>query len=86
MSKVQLNPSLFLIPLLCIVFCGIMLSIAWFLFRSYSNALRGVLTMGAGTANVGLFGFPIIEGLFGKDALAYAIMYDTGNTIIAFIT
>lgn len=84
MVRVELSPSLFLIPLLCLVFCGLMLTIAWFWFSNYSNELRGVLTMGAGTANVGLFGFPIIEGLFGKEALVYAVMYDIGNTIIAF--
>jgi len=84
MSRVQLTPSLFLIPLFCIGFCGLMLMSAFLWFRNYSNAMRGVLTMGAGTANVGLFGFPIIEGLFGQEALVYAVMYDIGNTIIAF--
>lgn len=34
--------------------------------------------------NVGLFGFPIIEGLFGKESLVYAVMFDIGNTIITF--
>lgn len=84
MVRVELTPSLFLLPLFCIGFCSLMLTIAWFWFGNYSNELRGVLTMGAGTANVGLFGFPIIEGLFGKEALVYAVMYDIGNTIIAF--
>ncbi|HOY18630.1 MAG TPA: AEC family transporter [Haliscomenobacter sp.] len=83
-ARVKLDPELFLIPLFCIGFCGIMLSLAWFWFSNYSTDLRGVLTMGAGTANVGLFGFPIIEGLFGKEALVYAVMFDIGNTIIAF--
>jgi hypothetical protein len=83
-ARVQLDPGLFLIPLFCIGFCVIMLSIAWFWFSNYTNDLRGVLTMGAGTANVGLFGFPIIEGLFGKEALVYAVMFDIGNTLIAF--
>jgi predicted permease len=84
MIRVEFTPSLFLLPLFCIGFCGLMLTVAWFWFGNYSNELRGVLTMGAGTANVGLFGFPIIEGLFGKEALVYAVMYDIGNTIIAF--
>ena len=83
-ARVQLDSELFLIPLFCIGFCVIMLSIAWFWFSNYTNDLRGVLTMGAGTANVGLFGFPIIEGLFGKEALVYAVMFDIGNTLIAF--
>ena len=40
--------------------------------------------MATGASNVGLFGFPLIEGLFGKPALGYAVMYDIGNTIMVF--
>ena len=83
-AKVKLDSSLLLIPLFCIAFSAIMLLIAWFWFSKYPNDLRGVLTMAAGGTNVGLFGFPIIEGLFGKDALVYAVMFDIGNTIIVF--
>lgn len=83
-ARVKLDASLLLIPLFCIGFCIIMIAIAWFWFAKYPNDLRGVLTMGTGGLNVGLFGFPIIEGLFGKEALVYAVMFDIGNTIITF--
>jgi hypothetical protein len=83
-AKVKLDATLLLIPLFCIVLSAIMLLIAWFWFSKYPNDLRGILTMAAGGTNVGLFGFPIIEGLFGKDALVYAIMFDIGNTFIVF--
>jgi predicted permease len=83
-ARVKLDNSLLLIPLFCIGFCAIMVAIAWFWFAKYPDDLRGVLTMGAGGLNVGLFGFPIIEGLFGKEALVYAVMFDIGNTIIIF--
>lgn len=83
-AKVKLEPSLLLIPIFCFAYCLVMIIIAWFWFKAYPNDLRGVLTMGAGGLNVGLFGFPLIEGLFGKDALLYAIMFDIGNTLIVF--
>lgn len=83
-ARVQLDSSLLLIPLFCIVFCSIMIAVAWIWFAKYPNDLRGVLTMGAGGLNVGLFGFPIIEGLFGKEAMVYAVMFDIGNTIMTF--
>ncbi len=83
-ARVQLDSSLLLIPLFCIVFCSIMIAVAWVWFAKYPNDLRGVLTMGAGGLNVGLFGFPIIEGLFGKEAMVYAVMFDIGNTIMTF--
>ncbi|MER0441543.1 AEC family transporter [Emticicia sp. W12TSBA100-4] len=83
-ARVKLDTSLFLIPLFCIIFCTIMIAVAWIWFTKYPNDLRGVLTMGAGGLNVGLFGFPIIEGLFGKEAMVYAVMFDIGNTIMTF--
>lgn len=83
-ARVKLDSSLLLIPLFCIVFCSIMIVVAWIWFAKYPNDLRGILTMGAGGLNVGLFGFPLIEGLFGKEAMVYAVMFDIGNTIMTF--
>lgn len=59
-------------------------AIAWFVFLKYPDKLRGLFIMAVGGANTGLFGFPIIEGLFGKQALTYAIMIDIGNTLVVF--
>lgn len=84
MAKVPLSPSLLLIPLLVILYSSIMLGIAWYWFKDYPNAIRGVITMACGGFNVGLFGFPMIEGLFGKEAMPFAIMYDMGNAIAIF--
>lgn len=83
-AKVKLDTSLLLIPLFCIALSGSMVIIGWFWFAKYPNNLRGILTMATGGMNVGLFGFPIIEGLFGKESLVYAVMFDIGNTIITF--
>lgn len=82
--RIELQSSLFLIPVLTLAFGSTMLLIAWFVFRKYPNDMRGLLTMGAGGLNTGLFAFPIIEGIWGRDALVYAIMFDIGNTIVVF--
>ncbi len=84
MARVKLETSLILIPIFALVVGLSMLLIAWIWFSNYEKALRGVLTMGVGGFNSGLFGFPIIEGLFGKQAMVYAIMFDIGNTFIVF--
>ena len=81
---IDLNFRLFLIPLFAIVISAIMLTIAFFLFKKEKNSIRGVLTMGSGGWNVGLFGFPLIESIWGAKALLFAIMYDIGNTFLAF--
>jgi predicted permease len=82
--RIDLNFQLFLIPLFAIGITAIMLTIAFFLFKKEKNAIRGVLTMGSGGWNVGLFGFPLIESIWGAKALIFAIMYDIGNTFLAF--
>jgi malate permease and related proteins len=83
-ARVKLDFSLILIPILCIACHLVMLAIAWFVFKKYPNQLRGLFLMGFGATNTGLFGFPIIESLFGKEGLDYAIMLDIGNTMVAF--
>lgn len=83
-ARVKLVPSLFLIPILCLLMGVIMISISLFIFRGLDSKLRGVLTMGSGGFNVGLFGFPLIEGIWGTGALVYAVMFDIGNTMMTF--
>jgi predicted permease len=83
-AKIKLEPTLFLLPFLCIAMGAIMISAAFYLFKDLETKLRGVLTMGAGGLNVGLFGFPLIEGIWGTEALVFAVMFDIGNTIMTF--
>jgi malate permease and related proteins len=83
-AKIKLEPTLFLLPFLCIGMGVIMISAAFYLFKGLEAKLRGVLTMGAGGLNVGLFGFPLIEGIWGTEALVFAVMFDIGNTIMTF--
>jgi malate permease and related proteins len=84
MSGVKLEKSLILLPFIAIVVGFVMLAIAWVILKNYPNNQRGVLMMGVGAFNTGLFGFPIFEGLFGKEGLGYAIMFDIGVTPMCF--
>ena len=81
---IDLNPRLFLIPLFAVGVSAVMLCIAYFVFKKEVKSIRGVLTMSSGGWNVGLFGFPLIESIWGAKALLFAIMYDIGNTFLAF--
>jgi malate permease and related proteins len=82
--RIKLEPQLFLIPLITFIYGIVMLTIAWFVFKKNPNQIRGLLTMASSGFNSGLFAFPIIEGIWGRDALMYAIMFDIGNTFIVF--
>jgi malate permease and related proteins len=80
----KLEPRLFLIPLTAVVYGSILLTIAWVVFKKYPNNIRGLLTMGSSGFNTGLFAFPIIESIWGRDGLVYGIMFDIGNTVVVF--
>lgn len=82
--RLKLEPSLYFIPFIAIASGVVTLSIAWFVFKKEVGEMRGLLTMSAGGSNTGLFAFPIIEGIWGRDALMYAIMFDIGNTVVVF--
>jgi predicted permease len=82
--RLRMETHLFLLPVMSFLFGSTMLTIAWFVFKAYSNDLRGILTMGAGGLNTVMFAFPIIEGIWGRDALPYALMFDLGNTMVVF--
>jgi malate permease and related proteins len=83
-ARVKLEAALAMIPFLCLLLGACSVLSAWWIFRNQSVKLRGILLMGAGGLNVGLFGFPLIEGIWGTEALVYAVMFDIGNTIMTF--
>ncbi len=84
-AKVKLTPNLFLIPFLCIGISSFMIFISSRIFKNISNyKTKAILLMGSGGMNVGLFGFPLIEGIWGTEALVYAVMYDIGNMVVTF--
>jgi malate permease and related proteins len=83
-ANAKIVHAYFLIPLFAILLGIVMILIAWYFLSNYENSLRGVLMMGAGGYNTGLFGFAIIEGLFGKESLIYAVMFDIGVSVIVF--
>ena len=84
MLRIKLEANLFLIPLISISLSCLMILIAWFWFVDLPNKLRGVLTMSVGSFNSGLFGFPVVEGIWGREGLVYAIMFDIGVTLTVF--
>ncbi len=82
--RLKFEVSLLFLSLAYVVSALIMLGISWLVFLKYPNKLRGLFLLALGGSNIGLFAFPIIEGLFGSQALTYAIMIDIGNTFVIF--
>src|SRR5690625_4631827 len=65
-------------------FC-LMLVAAGFLFLKNENrSLKGMLLMMLPGMNVGLFAFPLVEGIWGAEGIKYFALLDSGNAIIIF--
>ena len=79
---IELDRSLVIAALISIIFSVAMVFLSKRLFRKDKNEAEAVLnSLGF---NIGLFAYPIIEGLFGKNGLKTIAMFDFGNAIIVF--
>jgi malate permease and related proteins len=78
-SDLEIRYALVFLPFIPLTFCLLLFGICYFLFRSQPGTIKGVLFMAATGFNIGLFAYPIIEAIWGKEGLQYIAMYDLGN-------
>jgi predicted permease len=84
MMRVHFEVNLLLLPAIAFCFSIFsMLTASWFLKRQDSK-IRTVLIMGSGGYNLGLFAYPLIEGIWGPPGMVYAAMFDLGNSLAVF--
>ena len=83
-SSIELDFSLVLAPLICILFSLIVSLLAGLLLKRYPDREKGVAWMSSLGFNIGLFAYPIMEGLFGREGLTTVAMLDFGNAFIVF--
>lgn len=82
----QINPGLeLLIPISSAWFTFLL---SWLIFGllgkilKWDNQTTGCLVIVAGLANTSFLGFPVVEGLYGKDALPIALLIDQGGSFL----
>jgi len=85
MLKVKLSADLGWLPLIAMLFGFLSSYIGFIFFKNEDPKNRGILTMGSAGWNLGLFAYPLIEGIWGWEGLTYAIMFDLGNSVINFM-
>jgi predicted permease len=85
MLKVKLSAALGWLPLIAMLFGFLSSYIGFLFFKKEAPSHRGILTMGSAGWNLGLFAYPLIEGIWGWEGLTYAIMFDLGNSVINFM-
>ncbi|WP_407270923.1 AEC family transporter [Radiobacillus sp. PE A8.2] len=83
-SDMKIDLSLILLPLIAILYGLLVTSIGLFVFKAEQAHVKGMLLMMIPGFNIGLFAFPLIEGIWGLEGLKYFGMYDAGNAMINF--
>ena len=84
-SRLTLEPSLLLLPVIGL-FNGIFICVSsMLLFRGAERNRRGLLAMALPGANMGLFAYPLVEGIWGEAGLKYIAMYDVGTSLVIFV-
>ncbi|MHA1292460.1 MAG: AEC family transporter [Promethearchaeota archaeon] len=82
--NIELNSSLILLPLICIIYCTFVIMICFILFKNVPPEIKGLLLMCVIGFNIGLFAYPLIQGIWGKEGLQYIAIFDIGNAFIVF--
>ncbi|WP_067840031.1 AEC family transporter [Amphibacillus sediminis] len=75
--------------LLILVAAGILMGFLFVLlgvicFNSESRSIKGMLVMMLPGYNIGLFAYPLVEGIWGAEGIKYFGMFDVGNAFIVF--
>ncbi len=81
---IELDGSMIIAPVCGFIFSLIMAFVASKVFKNEERKLKGVAELNTLGFNVGLFAYPIIEGLFGVDGLRTIAMFDFGNAFVVF--
>ncbi|MFM1912411.1 MAG: hypothetical protein RIR51_249 [Bacteroidota bacterium] len=83
MSRVELKLELLWMPIISFCFGSLGSFIGYHYFKKEKETKnRGILTMGCTGFNLSLFAFPLIEGIWGLKGIAYAALFDLGNSFI----
>jgi hypothetical protein len=82
LPEVDIDRQLAVIPLLPILQNVLVLGIAMVVFRREPRNRKGVLLMCSIGFNNGLFAFPIVGAIWGKEAVAILAIFDIGNALM----
>ncbi len=81
---ITLEPSLFLLIIIGIVYGTLMAFIGILFFKNESQSTKGTMAMLLGGLNIGLFAYPLVYGIWGDKGIQYFGMFDVGNAVVIF--
>ncbi|MEH7495371.1 AEC family transporter [Neobacillus niacini] len=83
-NNIKIDFSLIFIMINGFVY-GIFLAFLGFLvFKKESRRIKGMMMMIVPGFNIGLFAYPLVEGIWGQEGIKYFGMFDMGNAFIVF--
>jgi len=84
-SSIKIDGSLILLLVIGIVYGLLLAAVGVFVFRKDERKVKGMLTMMIPGFNIGMFAYPLVEGIWGKEGLKYFGMFDVGNAFVIFV-
>ncbi|GGH84533.1 putative permease [Pullulanibacillus pueri] len=83
-SDFVIDPSLLLLIASCFLFGLLVAAIGLFVFRNEPRKIKGMVCMMVPGFNIGLFAYPLVEGIWGEKGIKYFGMFDVGNSFLVF--
>jgi len=80
----DITTDLFVLPWIPVLSAFLGLGIGLIAFRSLPKEKKGLMLMSTMGLNIGLFAFPILQGLFGAEGTKVAALMDLGNAFMIF--
>ncbi|MCT2343917.1 AEC family transporter [Niallia taxi] len=82
--SITIDSSLMMLVVLGFVYGIIVAILGLFIFRKEARRDKGMLGMLIPGFNIGLFAYPLVQGIWGEVGIKYFGMFDIGNAIITF--
>ncbi|WP_226035394.1 AEC family transporter [Aquibacillus saliphilus] len=83
-NEIQFESSLFILILIAIIYGLFSGLLGILVFKNESRKTKGMLAMMVPGFNIGLFAFPLVEGIWGHEGIEFFGMFDIGNSFIVF--
>jgi len=82
--NIVIDKSLMMLVIIGLLYGIIIATIGLYMFRKESRKEKGMLSMLMPGFNIGLFAYPLVQGIWGVEGIKYFGMFDIGNAFVTF--
>ncbi|WP_067727440.1 AEC family transporter [Oceanobacillus damuensis] len=83
-NDITIEYSLFVLILIGFAYGLFAAFLGILVFRKQTRNIKGMLAMMVPGFNIGLFAYPLVEGIWGREGVQHFGMFDVGNSFIVF--